>query len=417
SIGKFTNGQSLTAVFFVVIVDNVNNPKLAKLSRSWSLYPVFRCRRCVEDSSGRNHSNMDCCMVYVTEHGSFQNWDMFLRCAYYPSGYMVTPNRGVYKLANGQVELKTYPVGGNPSPSLRGSDRCIKPGTLKQSSCVVHRNQEPSSQIMLQEMLRIYPNLCTCDGILFQLLEERINRKLKDLSVADLSQSLVLFTHSVNNFRLATKMVLEGSCYDPLLIPFYFRSQFEKIAGDTSFINERVNPIRSANEVPRKADLDEIFKSVVGNCQKPIDEPMELLNNCPIPVKIEHINLKDYGQTLNEHILNTESFEALIASMSENLEPEMLKLIMKLTQNFMETTREELLKLLKYHFPTETVLYQILLCILKHHSNLDFKEVEDQSTDILRRVRYYFASACPNFRSEFLKKCPRCVGYYDSFRK
>ncbi|XP_016966675.1 uncharacterized protein LOC108035520 isoform X4 [Drosophila biarmipes] len=43
---KYTNGQSLTSLFFVLIVDNVSNPQLAEESRSWHLYPVFRCRRC-----------------------------------------------------------------------------------------------------------------------------------------------------------------------------------------------------------------------------------------------------------------------------------------------------------------------------------------------------------------------------------
>ncbi|XP_017071671.1 uncharacterized protein LOC108108214 isoform X3 [Drosophila eugracilis] len=43
---KYTNGQSLTSLFFVMIVENVTDPKLAEQSRSWYLYPVFRCRRC-----------------------------------------------------------------------------------------------------------------------------------------------------------------------------------------------------------------------------------------------------------------------------------------------------------------------------------------------------------------------------------
>ncbi|KAI8041672.1 hypothetical protein M5D96_005937 [Drosophila gunungcola] len=133
---KFTNGQSLTAAFFVMIVDNVTNPKLADQSRSWHLYPVYRCRRCVEDKNIQA-SSLNCCMVYVTQHATYSNWNEFLNLTTFGPGVMVTPNRGVYKLIDGQ-----------------------NPQDVQQS----------------------------CDA-------------------SELSTSLILFTHSVNNLRLASSMI------------------------------------------------------------------------------------------------------------------------------------------------------------------------------------------------------------------
>ncbi|KAH8286351.1 hypothetical protein KR054_007509 [Drosophila jambulina] len=295
---KFTNGQSLSALFFVMIVDNVSDPKLAEQSRSWSLYPVFRCRRCVDDNTGRNCSSQDCCMVYISQYESFEDWDKFVKSTRLPKGYMVTPFRGVYKLLDGQVELKTY------------------------------------------------------------YLWER-------------NQTVV----------------------------------FDQISEEAKRIEGKVDLIRSANEVPSKNELDIMFKTKTN------------LEGAPSArQRKEDVHLEDYGSALKEYILNLESFDDLIVSMSANLEPEMLKLILKLTQTFVENTREELWQLLKYHFSTETILYQIILCILKRHSDLNIKKIEEQSSDILRRVRYYFAQACPNSRPDLLTKCTKCVGYYHIYK-
>ncbi|SPP90088.1 Hypothetical predicted protein, partial [Drosophila guanche] len=46
TLGKCANGQSVSALFFAVIVNGVTDLKEAENSRSWSIHPVFRCRRC-----------------------------------------------------------------------------------------------------------------------------------------------------------------------------------------------------------------------------------------------------------------------------------------------------------------------------------------------------------------------------------
>ncbi|XP_017070725.1 uncharacterized protein LOC108107650 [Drosophila eugracilis] len=386
---KFTNGQSLTSLFFVMIVDDFSDPNIVEQSRSWYLYPVFRCRRCVEDNSGQNNTSLDCCMVYVSQYDSIEGWDKFVENTRLHPGLMVTPNRGVYKLVNGQVELKTYFVKGG----VHGECHSISPEMLSQYATGVQTNMY--------------------DRILYQLLNPRGAYEMSDAT--ELSDSLALFTHSVNNFRLASSMIKEQSYHS--ILSKRLKLVFDKISGETRRIKGKVDLIRSANEVPTEIDLNELFKTRIHRKKLMINEiysevPVDLLQIKKIQVEGEEVNLENYGTALIENILCSESFEDLIKNMVEHFEPEMFKLILQLTQTFLEKTREELWQLLKYHFSTETVLYQIILCVMKHHPNMDYNEVNKQSSDILSRVRYYFASASPNTFPELLIKCSKCVGYY-----
>ncbi|EDW40455.1 GL25254 [Drosophila persimilis] len=312
--GKYTNGQSLSSLFFVLVVNGVAELNLAEKSRSWSIHPVFRCRRCVADQSGGHSSSRDCCMIYVDQSGIYDGWDTYLKQTALPEGIMVTCDRGIYKLIDGQVELKTYLIKGT---SLTRSPR--RPKSVEEST--------------------------------------------------------------------------EG----------------------------RLDLIRSANVIPTKKELQKLFKtrgaSVCTSEPKlpaePSKVPPNLLQIRSITVEGQDIQLADYGEAIIEHISSTESFEDLISSMAKYWKLDMCKLMLQMTQTFVESTRKELWLLLKYSYPTESVLYQIVLQTLKHHRSLNYKKVSEASPDILRSVRCFFVSCSPNCPPEFLNKCPKCVGYYN----
>ncbi|KAH8342972.1 hypothetical protein KR059_002513 [Drosophila kikkawai] len=432
--GQFNNGQSLSALFFVMIVENISDPKEAEESRSWSLYPVFRCRRCVgnnrfyicisslfsvipttfsDDNTGRNFSSQECCMVYVTQYESFEDWDKFVKSTRLPKGYMVTPFRGVYKLIDGQVELKTYYIWERSNTVLpTGQDRCITPKSLAAATkCPSHGGSAdkirvldvlPTSKLCLFFYLTKYSPL---------LQSQREGQKSSDAS--ELSDSLLLFTHTTKNLQLALDMIKEQSYRN--VLGNELKKHFDKIAEESERIEGRVNLIRSANEVPPRHELDKLFSTKRKRIQEPSEASNPPLDLTTIRVKGEAINLEDYGSALKEHIISSESFENLIICMSEHLEPEMFKIIVKLTQHFMEIIREGLWHLLKYHIPTETVLYRIILDVIENHPELNFKEVEEQSSDVLKRVRLNFVLANPNSNPDFLTKCPKCGNFFDKF--
>ncbi|XP_044313781.1 uncharacterized protein LOC123036941 [Drosophila rhopaloa] len=405
---KYTNGQSLTSLFFVLIVDDVTDPKLAEQSRSWYLYPVFRCRRCV-DNHDEHYSSLDCCMVYVNQYFCYEDWDKFVENASFRPGLMVTPYCGVYKLIDGQVELRTYSIfGRNLQIFSLINEHCITPETLSKSS--------------YQSILRLVSdtNMGRFDGFTLEREEPKRDKILpKQLIPRQNHKSLILFTHSINNIRLAMSMIEEPNFRN--VLGNQLKIVFDKISEETKSFRGNVDLVRSANIVPTKKELNEILKpSLKGFKKRKLTEdqsdvsviPIESLKINEIQIKDEKVNLDDYGTALKEHIVSMDTFEDLITIMAENLEPEMFKLILHFTQTSMETTRKELWLERRHYLSTETVLYQIILYIMKQHSNLDHNEIKEQSSEILRRMRYYFASTTPNSPPELLTKCTKCIGFY-----
>ncbi|KAH8379027.1 hypothetical protein KR009_002738 [Drosophila setifemur] len=444
---KFSNGQSVTSLFFVAIVDNCVNIHNADSSKSWILYPVFRCLHCVDT----NYSSANCCVTYVSPFGSScGDWNHFVKSHYFPLGIMVAPDNGIYKLIDGKVQLH---IGRMTKVSLRDYNKfCITSESLAKPpqeniECPVHwpkidpmklffpvrdvevePSQENKDRLVARPKYALKPFFghvrcrlqtpnCSCENIIYHVLQKRAGKRQFNKFSNELSESLVVFTHSLRNFRLASSMVAKG-IYGPILAK-RIESVFEKVSQEIKSIESRADIIRLVCDVASKQKLDYLFQTAAGKntrglplLNKLMYAPVDILQLTTVKVQGEDINLEDYGSVLKEHILNPESFEDLILSMSENLQPEMFKLILKLTQTFVETIRGELMKQLKYHFSTESVLYNIILVILKHHSDFDCKKVEEQSSEILRRVRYYFASCGPNPFPELGQKCPKCIGFF-----
>ncbi|XP_017053524.1 uncharacterized protein LOC108096439 [Drosophila ficusphila] len=411
---KYTNGQVLASLFFVMIVENIRDSKLAEQSRSWHLYPVFRCRRCV-DKTGQS-SSTDCCMMYVTHNTSCENWKTFLILPTFRSGVMVTPHRGVYKLIDGQVELESHFVEQQSYRFLPQEPSITPQSLLKAAKTPIKSEETKQKEKRLGIRVLYSPSFFSCERMLSFLLS--FDNKQQACDVKDLSDSLILFTHNVNNFNLALEMIKADNPRSILINRL--RSDFLKISEEFKRLQGTVDLIRSANGVPTKQNLETIFKStkkkpkkVTKKPENPNDIPVDCPETTTTKANAEIIQLEDFGTFLKEHVFSLESFEDLIAKMSEHFEPEMSRLILQLAQTFLETAREEMCQQIKFFFSTEFVIYHIILYITKHFSNLDYKEVEEQSSDILRHVRYCFASWNPNSRPEFLKKCDKCVGYYD----
>uniref|UniRef100_A0A1I8NXR2 DUF4781 domain-containing protein n=1 Tax=Stomoxys calcitrans TaxID=35570 RepID=A0A1I8NXR2_STOCA len=113
---KYTNGNSLTSIFYVMVTPEENLVP-ARESTTFSCHPVFRCRKCIVD----NNDSSNCCMIYVDETGRvYQNWNSFIEDNVLPAGILVTPRRGVYNFdERNNVILEIYRTpNGKPGTKL-----------------------------------------------------------------------------------------------------------------------------------------------------------------------------------------------------------------------------------------------------------------------------------------------------------
>jgi len=122
--------------------------------------------------------------------------------------------------------------------------------------------------------------------------------------------------------------------------------------------------------------------------------------------------LEKYGKIIFEHVINAESFESLINIMANKLDPKVFDHIMLLTRTFMDTMLEDLTSVLKFFISTESVLYRILLYILRNFEDVQLSVIADHTCEIVEAVRVYFMSLNPNAFPGLLQKCPKCIGHF-----
>ncbi|KAH8378673.1 hypothetical protein KR009_000650, partial [Drosophila setifemur] len=341
------------------------------------------------------------------------------------------------------------------------------------------------------------------NGILDLILKAQDGDDITGMDLLQLSASLVLFTHSVSNFKLASTIINETANkniagYRETLSNRQRRS-FDKAAKETVRINGntkgKLDIIRNVNEMPSRQQFNDLYKinknlnqegvrysfasdgtgivlngevqttaaelrasvqhnqgtNVVGQVSQPIPAShaasgrlqLDGLNqvsrligpqpdllarpepkNYAIGVFALELSsvvvggvlfvMENYGRILFEHVTNAETFENLVTSMAENLEPEVFDFIMKLSSTFMDTMLDELTTVLKFFIATESVMYRILLQVLNNYRHQSYEFVAEHTLDILMAVKDYYMSLNPNSYPGVLEKCKVCVGYFST---
>uniref|UniRef100_A0A6P4F5J1 Uncharacterized protein LOC108048279 n=1 Tax=Drosophila rhopaloa TaxID=1041015 RepID=A0A6P4F5J1_DRORH len=266
------------------------------------------------------------------------------------------------------------------------------------------------------------------NGVLDLILKVQDGDDITGIDVLQLSASLVLFTHSVYNFKLASTIINETANSNIAgfrkTLSHRLRRTFDKIYKETLRLRGntqgKLDIIRSVNETPSQFNDQEMDSNLLikpPTTAQPRQEPSNYaagvfsLQLSSVMVRGVTFVLENYGVSLFQHVINAESFEKHITRMAANLEPEVFDFIMKLTRTFMDTMLDELNSVLKFFIPTESVLSRILLNVVNNYRHMPYNLVEHHTGDILAAVRRYFLSLNPNSYTGLLQKCPICVGY------
>ncbi|XP_001353228.3 uncharacterized protein pst [Drosophila pseudoobscura] len=352
---KYTNHQSLTSIIYVMVVADEQDVNRAEDCQSFSCHPVFRARRCVTGSSGTSSDSSNCCMVFVDENGRvYQNWTSYVATNELPAGVMVAPERGIYKMVNGQVRLDKYTtpagttnrkvlgyldtgsaIGGfaaacvpvaalltlpvsAPLMAAAGAVGLATAGyaTARSSVKLVDRSQHEQSISVTDREARghwlgviagavglgaagatsvmsaataagqevgaitqmtvngmnissiVISGTGVANGVLDLILKSQDGDDVTAMDVLQLSASLVLFTHSVYNFRLASTIINDTanskiSNFREALSNRQRRA-FDKASKETIRIRGntkgKLDIIRGVNEVPSKQQFNDLYK-------------------------------------------------------------------------------------------------------------------------------------------------------------
>ncbi|XP_020816405.1 uncharacterized protein LOC110190346 [Drosophila serrata] len=343
------------------------------------------------------------------------------------------------------------------------------------------------------------------NGVLDLILKMRDGDDISTMDVLQLSASLVLFTHSVYNFKLASTIINETANRNIAgyrdTLSNRQRRAFDKASKETVRLRGntrgRLDIIRNVNEVPSRQQFNDLYKinknmnqegvryafapegngfvlngevqtsaadlrasvqhnqgpNILGQVSQPIPAshaasgnlrldgqnqvsrltgPLPTANPRPEPptyavgvfaLELSSVMvggvlfvLEKYGRTIFEHVINAESFENLITTMADTLEPEVFDLIMKLTRTFMDTMLDELTTVLKFYISTESILFRILDQVMRKFRHMSRIDLEMHTGEIFMAVKRYFLSLNPNSYIGLLEKCKVCEGYFQITR-
>ncbi|EDV43380.1 uncharacterized protein Dana_GF18460 [Drosophila ananassae] len=505
---KYTNGQSLTAIIYVVVVPEEKNFENAEISTNFSYHPVIRARRCIYGTSSSH-----CCNLFVDENARvYQNWGHYVATNKLPPGTMVAPKSGIYKLVEGEVSLEKFvtPAGSAGRKALHVLDTsvaiggfasagvsivaatCVFPfaaplmgiaglvglgtatyATTRSSIRLADRSKhEQSIKLTDREARGHWLNtmagvvgigaagvtkavgLATiagkevgkvaqmtvngvnitsiavsgssvANGVVDIIIKAMDGEDITAMDVLQLSASLVLFTHSIHNFKLASTIIREAANgkidgFRKTLSESQ-RISFDKylettvsIRGETKGI---LDIIRCINDTPSHHELRSLFMSPKGvkntvNISCSNLKLGLLLTECIVTIGKTSFNLKDYGEAILKNVVNAESFENIVRVVAESVVPNVFNLIMNMTETFLNLMLKELTELLKFFISTESVLFRMMETVLNDYREKSYQFIEAHTLPIMEKIKRQFLSLNPSNYIIPRKKCEVCDGYY-----
>ncbi|XP_039966312.1 uncharacterized protein LOC120778536 isoform X2 [Bactrocera tryoni] len=242
------------------------------------------------------------------------------------------------------------------------------------------------------------------------------------LDILQLASSLLVFTHSINNLALVTKIPTRGgSASLRRAIRKQTRNSYDKISSECMRMGKNFNKmdlIRVVNNIPSKeAFIQQIGTllaqatagTVVGNA---ISE-LPLLINYTLDGELNPIQLlAAAGFKFVRNILDSNSFIDLLDTMANFMCERSFYLLMNLARTFMDEFGDTINDVLRTFIPTEKVLYEMFMLCVTKYSNLTYDFLENKQVEILSELEKYFYSLNPIDDNNKSISCKICKGYY-----
>uniref|UniRef100_A0A0A1WZT1 Urocanate hydratase n=1 Tax=Zeugodacus cucurbitae TaxID=28588 RepID=A0A0A1WZT1_ZEUCU len=242
------------------------------------------------------------------------------------------------------------------------------------------------------------------------------------LDILQLASSLLVFTHSINNLALVTKIPTRGgSASLRRAIRKQTRNSYDKISSECMRMGKnftKMDLIRVVNNIPSKeAFIQQVGTllaqatagTVVGNA---VSELPHLINYT-LDGELNPIQLlAAAGFKFVRNILDSNSFIDLLNTMANFMCEKSFYLLMNLTRTFMDEFGDTINDVLRTLIPTEKVLYELFMLCVRKYSNLTYDFLENKQTEILDELERYFYSLNPIDDSNKSISCKICKGYY-----
>ncbi|EDW33089.1 GL16193 [Drosophila persimilis] len=477
---KYTNRTLLSAIIYVLVTPEMD-AELALQSTTYSCHPVFRTRKCI-----KGENSEECCMIFIDEHGRvYANWEKFVFGNTLPKGMMIAPSRGIYTITNDEdagVQLMVYPTpaSGARHRILNVGDKVATVGSLVASVPVAAALAVPvggpiilaatavgvatAAYSTLRSANRLYDRVRhgqstsitdseargqwlgvaggfavkginvssivisgtgVANGVYDLYLKVGDDQTLSKLDILQIASSLVIFTHSINNLRIASKVSNRPTLMRAL------RNQTRKVVRQISQESIKLHNgsdsgkfdiVRTFNDIPFKEALLSLHKinahlsqgaSMVGALGATVlPNIVSLGSGGQMRLNLEMLGTQ-FGSKFVEHISSLGNLTDVLDALARYFSDKAVQLFMEMTRTFVEQNIDSIDRTLNTFVSTETVLYRILMHCVHTYDDFAVDFLERHRQDILDVISKYFHSLQPLDEGNCSKyECAVCRGRY-----
>lgn len=235
-----------------------------------------------------------------------------------------------------------------------------------------------------------------------------------------LVSSLVVFTHSINNFHIVSKIETTNGSSIRNTINKFIRDNFAKLSGHTTELNAANNSsndgdiMRIVNEIPHTEVLLNLHKTYTH--LKPISYAVGEVLLPKIITAAGVINMEyligELGTKFVEHIMNPRSILDILQTMLKYLCERAFHFLLRLAKCFIEEFIDKTEKNLNTFISSESVLYRMLIHCFSQYKIFTYEYLEKNTLAILNDLEGYFNSLNPVGDKSDRRNCKVCGGHY-----
>ncbi|KAH8395613.1 hypothetical protein KR222_003304, partial [Zaprionus bogoriensis] len=253
-------------------------------------------------------------------------------------------------------------------------------------------------------------------------------QRLSSYDVLQIASSLVIFTHSINNLRIASKATNGPSLRRALR--HQTRKVIDRISQETAKLHSsdpggKFDILRTLNDIPFKEallSLHTIHSHLAGGAS--VLGAVSAVGLLPSYVSIGdggqmRLDLEQlatqFGCKFVQHISNFGNFVDVVDGMSRYYSEKTMQLIMETTRKFVEQRVDFIDRSLNTFVSTELVLYRILMHCVNNYQNCADDMLEGCRQQIFDVLSKYFESLQPRPTGGAdcqKRKCATCQGTY-----
>ncbi|SPP85214.1 uncharacterized protein LOC117587254 [Drosophila guanche] len=263
------------------------------------------------------------------------------------------------------------------------------------------------------------------NGVYDLYLKVGDDQALSKLDILQIASSLVIFTHSLNNLRIASKVSNRSTLMRAL------RNQTRRVVRQISQESIKLHSgssagkfdiVRTFNDIPFREALLSLHKinshlaqgaSMVGALGATVlPNIVSLGSGGQLRLNVEMLATQ-FGSKFVEHICSLGNFTDVLDALARYFSDKAVQLFIDMTRTFVEQNIDSIDRNLHTFVSTETVLYRILMHCVHTYDDFAVEFLERQRKDIMEVVSKYFKSLQPLDVGNCSKyMCAVCKGTY-----